>query len=162
MMKSVRNKPLNITQEYENQFKHLQIIIEEQNPGYPRNHGIAQARGTFIMLMDQDDNLAYDTLLTFHNLAGDDSDVIIWKYADGKVYNCTHIPFKNGTSTKDVSIITGYILSTLESHKMQRRAMLNQYESPFCFEKDYYYWNQREDFGNPCKRAQGNVYWSTI
>ncbi len=60
------NKLLNIIQEYESQLKHLRIVVEEQNHGYPsipRNHEIAKARGTFIILMDQDDNLADDTLL---------------------------------------------------------------------------------------------------
>lgn len=171
-------KPLNIIREYENKLKHLQIVIEEQNHGYPsipRNHGIAKARGTFIMLMDQDDNLADDTLLTFVEFAGDDSDVIIGKYAEGKMYNGTQVPFKNGTNIKNASIITDHILSTLAPHKMYRRVMLNQYDVIFpdstyipveedqvfnmkaysvsrkisiLADKDYYYWNQREDFGN--------------
>lgn len=171
-------KPLDIIQEYASQLMHLRIIIEDQNHGYPsipRNHGIAKARGTFIMLMDQDDNLADDTLLTFVEFAGDDSDVIIGKYAEGKMYNGTQVPFKNGKNIKDASIITDHILSTLAPHKMYRRAMLNQYDVRFpdssyipveedqvfnmkaysvsrkisiLADKDYYYWNQREDFGN--------------
>ncbi|SPE67633.1 glycosyltransferase family 2 protein [Leuconostoc mesenteroides] len=171
-------KPLDIIQEYESEIKHLRIVVEDQNHGYPsipRNHGIAQACGTFIMLMDQDDNLADDTLLTFVEFAGDDSDVIIGKYAEGKMYNGTQVPFKNGTNIKDASIITDHILSTLAPHKMYRRAMLNQYDVRFpdssyipveedqvfnmkaysvsrkisiLADKDYYYWNQREDFGN--------------
>ncbi|MCT4376628.1 glycosyltransferase family 2 protein [Leuconostoc suionicum] len=171
-------KPLNIIQEYESQLKHLRIVVEEQNHGYPsipRNHGIAKARGTFIMLMDQDDNLADDTLSTFYNFAGDDSDVIIGKYAEGKMYNGTQVPFKNGKNIKNASIITDHVLSTLAPHKMYRRAMLNQYDVRFpdssyipveedqvfnmkaysvsrkisiLADKDYYYWNQREDFGN--------------
>ena len=171
-------KPLDIIQEYASQLKHLRIIIEDQNHGYPsipRNHGIAKARGTFIMLMDQDDNLGDDTLLTFVEFAGDDSDVIIGKYAEGKMYNGTQVPFKNDTNIKDASIITDHILSTLAPHKMYRRAMLNQYDVRFpdssyipveedqvfnmkaysvsrkisiLADKDYYYWNQREDFGN--------------
>lgn len=171
-------KPLDIIQEYASQLKHLRIIIEDQNHGYPsipRNHGIAKARGTFIMLMDQDDNLADDTLLAFVAFAGDDSDVIIGKYAEGKMYNGTQVPFKNGMNIKDASIITDHILSTLAPHKMYRRAMLNQYDVRFpdssyipveedqvfnmkaysvsrkisiLADKDYYYWNQREDFGN--------------
>ena len=171
-------KPLDIIQEYESKIKLLRIVVEEQNHGYPsipRNHGIAKARGTFIMLMDQDDNLAGDTLSTFYNFAGDDSDVIIGKYAEGKMYNGTQVPFKNGTNIKDASIITDHILSTLAPHKMYRRTMLNQYDVSFpdssyipveedqvfnmkaysvsrkisiLADKDYYYWNQREDFGN--------------
>ena len=171
-------KPLNIIQEYERQLKYLRIVVEEQNHGYPsipRNHGIAKARGTFIMLLDQDDNLADDTLLTFVEFAGDDSDVVIGKYAEGEMYNGTQVPFKNGTNIKDASIITDHILSTLAPHKMYRRAMLNQYDVRFpdssyipveedqvfnmkaysisrkisiLADKDYYYWNQREDFGN--------------
>ena len=171
-------KPLDIIQEYESKIKYLRIVVEEQNHGYPsipRNHGIAKAHGTFIMLMDQDDNLADDTLLTFVEFAGDDSDVIIGKYAEGKMYNGTQVPFKNGTNIKDASIITDHILSTLAPHKMYRRAMLNQYDVRFpdssyipveedqvfnmkaysvsrkisiLADKDYYYWNQREDFGN--------------
>ena len=171
-------KPLNIIQEYERQLKYLRIVVEEQNHGYPsipRNHGIAKARGTFIMLMDQDDNLADDTLLTFVEFAGDDSDVVIGKYAEGEMYNGTQVPFKNGMNIKDASIITDHILSTLAPHKMYRRAMLNQYDVRFpdssyipveedqvfnmkaysisrkisiLADKDYYYWNQREDFGN--------------
>ncbi|QHM57777.1 glycosyltransferase family 2 protein [Leuconostoc mesenteroides] len=171
-------KPLDIIQEYESEIKHLRIVVEDQNHGYPsipRNHGIAQARGTFIMLMDQDDNLADDTLLTFVEFAGDDSDVIIGKYAEGKMYNGTQVPFENGMNIKDASIITDHILSTLAPHKMYRRAMLNQYDVKFpdssyipveedqvfnmkaysvsrkisiLADKDYYYWNQREDFGN--------------
>ncbi|MBZ1508270.1 glycosyltransferase family 2 protein [Leuconostoc mesenteroides] len=171
-------KPLNIIQEYESKISHLQIMVEEQNHGYPsipRNHGIEKARGTFILVMDQDDNLADDTLLTFVEFAGDDSDVIIGKYAEGKMYNGTQIPFKNGTNIKDANIITDHILSTLAPHKMYRRSMLNQYDVRFpdssyipveedqvfnmkaysvsrkisiLADKDYYYWNQREDFGN--------------
>ncbi|KAA8348540.1 glycosyltransferase family 2 protein [Leuconostoc mesenteroides] len=171
-------KPLDIIQEYESKIKHLRIVVEERNHGYPsipRNHGIAKAHGTFIMLMDQDDNLADDTLLTFVEFAGDDSDVIIGKYAEGKMYNGTQVPFKNGTNIKNASIITDHILSTLAPHKMYRRAMLNQYDVRFpdssyipveedqvfnmkaysvsrkisiLADKDYYYWNQREDFGN--------------
>lgn len=164
-------KPLDIIQEYQSKIKHFRIIVEEQNHGYPsilRNHGIAKARGTFIMLMDQDDNLADDTLLTFYNFAGDDSDVIIGKYAEGKMYNGTQVPFKNGKNIKDASIITDHVLSTLAPHKMYRRA-LNQYDVRFpdssyipveedqvfnmkaysisrkisiLADKDYYYWNQ--------------------
>ncbi|WKY78601.1 glycosyltransferase [Leuconostoc lactis] len=81
-------KQLDIIQEYESQIKHLRIVVEEQNHGYPSipsNHGIAKARGTFIMLMDQDDNLADDTLLIFVEFTGADSDVIIGKYAEGKM-----------------------------------------------------------------------------
>lgn len=171
-------KPLDIIQEYESKISHLQIMVEEQNHGYPsipRNHGIEKARGTFILVMDQDDNLADDTLLTFVEFAGDDSDVIIGKYAEGKMYNGTQIPFKNGTNIKDANIITDHILSTLAPHKMYRRSMLNQYDVRFpdssyipveedqvfnmkaysvsrkisiLADKDYYYWNQREDFGN--------------
>ncbi|MGL5888229.1 MAG: glycosyltransferase family 2 protein, partial [Leuconostoc suionicum] len=104
-----------------------------------------------------------------------DSDVIIGKYAEGKMYNGTQVPFKNGKNIKDASIITDHILSTLAPHKMYRRAMLNQYDVRFpdssyipveedqvfnmkaysvsrkisiLADKDYYYWNQREDFGN--------------
>lgn len=171
-------KPLHILQEYDSEIKNLRIVIEEQNHGYPsipRNHGIAQARGTFIMLMDQDDNLRDDTLLTFVEFAGADSDVIIGKYAEGKMYNGTQIPLKKGTNIKDASIITDHVLSTWSPHKMYRRAMLNQYDVRFpdssyipveedqgfnmqaysvsrkisiLADKDYYYWNQREDFGN--------------
>ena len=119
-------KLLDIIQEYESKINHLRIIIEEQNHGYPsisRNHGIAKARGTFIILMDQD-----ATLLTFVEFAGDNSDVIIVKYAEGKMYNGTPVSFKNGTNIKDASIITDHILSTLAPHKIYRRAMLNQYD----------------------------------
>lgn len=127
-------KPLDIIQEYDSQLKHLRIVIENQNHGYPsipRNHGISKTLGTFIMLMDQDDNLADDTLLTFVEFAGDDSDVIIGKYAEGKMYNGTQAPFKNGMNIKDVSIMTDHILSTLAPHKMYWRAMLNQYDVRF-------------------------------
>lgn len=113
--------------------------------------------------------------MTFVEFAGDDSDVIIGKYAEGKMYNGTQVPFKNGTNIKDASIITDHILSTLAPPKMYRRAMLNQYDVRFpdstyipvekdqvfnmkaysvsrkisiLADKDYYYWNQREDFGN--------------
>ncbi|WP_224172422.1 glycosyltransferase family 2 protein [Leuconostoc gelidum] len=171
-------EPLDIIQGYECKIKHLRIIVEEQNHGYPsipRNHGIAKAHGTFIMLMDQDDNLADDTLLTFYEFAGNDSDVIIGKYAEGKMYNGTQVPFRSGTNIKDANIITDHILSTLAPHKMYRREMLNQYDIRFpdssyirveedqvfnmkvysvsrkisiLADKDYYYWNQRRDFGN--------------
>lgn len=45
-------------------------------PSIPRNQGIAQARGTIIILVNQDDNLADNILLTFVGFASDDSDVI--------------------------------------------------------------------------------------
>ena len=77
------------------------------------------------MLMGQDDNLEDDTLLTFVAFAGDDSDVIIGKYAEGKRYNGTQVSFKNGTNIKDASIIMDCIFSTLAPHKMYRRAMIN-------------------------------------
>ena len=127
-------KPLDIIQEYESKIKHFRIVVEEQNHGYPsvpRNHGIAKARGKFIMLMDQDDNLADDTLLTFVEFVGDDSDVIIGKYAEGKMYNGTQVPFKNCKKIKGASIIKDHILSTLAPHKMYRRAMLNQNDVRF-------------------------------
>jgi poly(ribitol-phosphate) beta-N-acetylglucosaminyltransferase len=81
-------KQLDIIQENESKIKHLRTVVEEQNRGYPsipRNHGIAKARGTFIMLMDQDDNLADVILLTFVEFSGADSDVIIGRYAEGKM-----------------------------------------------------------------------------
>ncbi|GDZ84747.1 hypothetical protein LCIT_19890 [Leuconostoc citreum] len=59
-------KLLDIIQEFESKIKHLRIIIEDQNhcyPSIPRNHGVSKAHGTFIMLIDQDDNLADVTLL---------------------------------------------------------------------------------------------------
>ncbi|GDZ83277.1 hypothetical protein LCIT_05190 [Leuconostoc citreum] len=66
------------------------------------------------MLMDQYDSLADDILLTFVEFSGDDSDVIIGKYAEVKMYNGKQSPFKKGTNIKDVSIITDSILSTLD------------------------------------------------
>ncbi|MBZ5986787.1 glycosyltransferase family 2 protein [Leuconostoc gelidum] len=171
-------KSLDIVQEYKGKIKNLRIIVEEQNHGYPsipRNHGIDNARGTFVMLMDQDDNLADDTLMIFYEFAGNDSDVIIGKYAEGKMYNGTQVPFTKGINIKDANIITDHVLSTLAPHKMYRRSMLNEYDVRFydssyipveedqvfnmkaysvsrkisiLADKDYYYWNQREDFGN--------------
>lgn len=171
-------KSLDIIQEYKSKIKNIRIMIEEKNHGYPsipRNHGIDNARGTFVMLMDQDDNLADDTLMTFYKFAGNDSDVIIGKYAEGKMFNGTQVPFTKRTNIKDANIITDHILSTLAPHKMYRRSMLNEYNVRFydsdyipveedqvfnmkaysvsrkistLADKDYYYWNQREDFGN--------------
>lgn len=171
-------KSLDIIQEYKRKIKNIRIMIEEKNHGYPsipRNHGIDNARGTFVMLMDQDDNLADDTLMTFYKFAGNDSDVIIGKYAEGKMFNGTQVPFTKRTNIKDANIITDHILSTLAPHKMYRRSMLNEYNVRFydsdyipveedqvfnmkaysvsrkisvLADKDYYYWNQREDFGN--------------
>jgi len=171
-------KSIDIIQEYKSKIKNIRIMIEEKNHGYPsipRNHGIDNARGTFVMLMDQDDNLADDTLMTFYKFAGNDSDVIIGKYAEGKMFNGTQVPFTKRTNIKDANIITDHILSTLAPHKMYRRSMLNEYNVRFydsdyipveedqvfnmkaysvsrkisiLADKDYYYWNQREDFGN--------------
>lgn len=171
-------QPLDIIQAYRDKVSHLKVIIEEKNHGYPsipRNHGIDNARGTFVMLMDQDDNLADDTLQAFVTFAGDDSDVIIGKYAAGKKFNGTQVPFKIRHNIKNADMIKNHILSTLAPHKMYRRSMLNAhhvrfYDSDYIpveedqvfnikaysvarnisilADKNYYFWNQRDDFGN--------------
>lgn len=171
-------KSLAIIEQYKSKIKNLRIIVEEKNhdyPSMPRNHGIDNARGTFVMVMDQDDNLADDTLMTFFKFAGNDSDVIIGKYAQGAHYNGTQVPFKTGKNIKDASMLTDHILNSLAPHKMYRRAMLNTYDVRFydsdyipveedqvfnikaysvarkisiLADQDYYFWNQRDDFGN--------------
>lgn len=63
-----RTKSLDIVHEYKGKIKNLRIIVEEKHHDYPiipRKHAIDNARGIFVMLMDQDDNLADDTLMTF-------------------------------------------------------------------------------------------------
>ncbi|MFL2114578.1 glycosyltransferase family 2 protein [Leuconostoc carnosum] len=171
-------QPLDAILAYQDKLKHLKIIKESQNHGYPsipRNHGINEARGTFVMLMDQDDNLADNTLERFVSFAGDDSDVIIGKYAQGPNFNGTQIPFEAKQNIKDASMLTDHILSTLAPHKMYRRAMLNNYDVRFydsddipveedqvfnmkaysvsrkisiLADQNYYFWNQRDDLGN--------------
>lgn len=87
-------KSLDIIHEYKGKIKNMRIIVEEKNYGYPsmpRNQGIDNARGTFVMLMYADDNLADDTLMTFYEFAGNDFDVIIGKYAEGKMFNGTQV-----------------------------------------------------------------------
>ncbi|MFL2074923.1 glycosyltransferase family 2 protein [Leuconostoc mesenteroides] len=170
-------EPLNILLEYKDKIKNFNILVEDENHGYPsipRNHGIDIAQGTFVMLMDQDDNLSTDTLESFFDFAGDDSDIIIGKYAEGDGFNGTQVPFEKG-NIKDVNVTTDHIISTLAPHKMYRKSMLNQYGVRFyesnyipvaedqvfnmkaysvarkisiIADKDYYYWNQRDDFGN--------------
>lgn len=127
------------------------------------------------MLMDHDENSADDTLLTFYNFAGNNSDVIIGKYAGGKMYNGTQNLLKNGTDIKKASATTDHILTTLARHKVYLLAMLNQYDvrlhdssyiqvevnqvfnmKAYSFskkiaileDKGCYNWNQREDVGN--------------
>ncbi|QBR47882.1 glycosyltransferase family 2 protein [Leuconostoc kimchii] len=176
-------QPLDVILAYQDKLKHLKIIKESQNHGYPsipRNHGINEARGTFVMLMDQDDNLADNTLERFVSFAGDDSDVIIGKYAQGQKFNGTQVPFEAGQNIKDASMLTDHILNTLAPHKMYRRAMLNNYDVRFydsddipveedqvfnikaysvsrkisiLADQDYYFWNQRDDLGNLGKSA---------
>lgn len=171
-------QPLDVILAYQDKIKHLKIIKESQNHGYPsipRNHGINEARGTFVMLMDQDDNLADNTLERFVSFAGDDSDVIIGKYAQGQNFNGTQVPFEAGQNIKDASMLTDHILNTLAPHKMYRRAMLNNYDVRFydsddipveedqvfnmkaysvsrkisiLADQNYYFWNQRDDLGN--------------
>jgi len=171
-------KPLDVILAYHGKINNLKIIREGENYGYPsipRNHGIDQASGTFVMLMDQDDHLADNTLERFVSFAVDDSDVIIGKYAQGAHYNGTQVPFKTGKNIKDASMLTDHILNSLAPHKMYRRAMLNTYDVRFydsdyipveedqvfnikaysvarkisvLADQDYYFWNQRDDFGN--------------
>lgn len=48
-------KSLAIIEQYKSKIKNLRIIVEEKNhdyPSMPRNQGIDNARGTFVMLMD--------------------------------------------------------------------------------------------------------------
>lgn len=132
------------------------------------------------MLMDQDDNLADNTLERFVSFAGYDSDVIIGKYAQGPNFNGNQIPFEAEQNIKDASMLTDHILNTLAPHKMYRRAMLNNYDVLFydsddipveedqvfnikaysvsrkisiLADQDYYFWNQRDDLGNLGKSA---------
>lgn len=170
-------QPLNIIRQYEAKIKNLKILVEDKNNGYPsipRNHGIDVAEGIFILLMDQDDNLAKDTLQKFFSFAGEDSDIVIGKYAEGNGYNGTQVPFEKG-NIKNVDVTKDHIVSTLAPHKMYRKSMLNKYKLRFfdssyipvaedqvfnmkaysvarkisiLADKDYYYWNQRDDFGN--------------
>lgn len=49
---------LDIIESYIGKIKNYTILQEERNNGYPsipRNHGIDNAKGTYIMLIDQDD-----------------------------------------------------------------------------------------------------------
>lgn len=173
-------QPLDIIRHYEAKIKNLKILVEDKNHGYPsipRNHGIDVAEGTFVMFMDQDDSLATYTLKTFFDFAGEDSDIIFGKYAEGRGYKGTQIPFQKG-NIKNVNVVTDHIVSTLAPHKMYRKSMLNQhkvrfYESDYIpvaedqvfnmkaysvarkisvlADKDYYYWIQRDDSGNLSK-----------
>ncbi|MFT9469970.1 glycosyltransferase family 2 protein [Leuconostoc pseudomesenteroides] len=170
-------QPLDIIRHYEAKIKNLKILVEDKNHGYPsipRNHGIDVAEGTFVLMIDQDDNLAIDTLQKFFSFAGEDSDIVIGKYAEGNGYNGTQVPFEKG-NIKNVNVTKDHIVSTLAPHKMYRKSMLNKYKIRFfdskyipvaedqvfnmkaysvtrkisiLADKDYYYWNQRDDFGN--------------
>ena len=131
-------QPLNIIRQYEAKIKNLKILVEDKNNGYPsipRNHGIDVAEGIFILLMDQDDNLAKDTLQKFFSFAGEDSDIVIGKYAEGNGYNGTQVPFEKG-NIKNVNVTKDHIVSTLAPHKMYRKSMLNKYKLRF-FDSSY-------------------------
>lgn len=171
-------EPLDNIIKYKKKIKNLKVIVEKKNHGYPsipRNHGIDIATGKYIMLMDQDDYLAPYALKSLTTYADQNkSDIVIGKYATGKGYNGPQIPFKRGNIRK-VNPCTDHIISTLAPHKLYRTSMLNNYNIRFynndyvpvaedqvfnmraytvsqnisiLADKDYYYWKQREDFGN--------------
>lgn len=170
--------PLDNIKKYEYKIKNFKILVEKENHGYPsipRNHGIDIATGQYIMLMDQDDYLSTDALKSLTAYADENkSDVIIGKYAAGEGYNGTQVPFKKG-NIKEVNPCTDHVVSVLAPHKLYRKSMLNKYNIRFysndyvpvaedqvfnmrayaasrnisiLADKDYYYWKQREDFGN--------------
>lgn len=92
-----RTKPLDIIQKYESKIKHLRIVGADHSHGYPsipRNQAIEKTRGTFIMLMDQNDNLADDTLLTFYNFSDADSDVSMANTLKAKCTAAHKVPLK--------------------------------------------------------------------
>lgn len=178
-------------EKFGNQIKNLNILVEPDNHGYPsipRNHGIDLARGTFILIIDQDDYIAKETLQNMIDLAEDKSDVIIPKYAEGLNLRGSQLPFKNKTIL-DASVAIDNVLSTLAPHKMFRRSMLNKNNLRFfpseyiplaedevfvnralacsrrtsiLADQDYYYWVESEGHLALAKRYQLDEPWKGI
>lgn len=124
-------------EKFENKIKNLSVLIEPENHGYPsipRNHGIDSARGTFIMIIDQDDYISNDALEKMVELASDKSDVVLPKYEEGTNFKGTQAPFKKGTIL-DATVYDN-IISPLAPHKMFRRNFLNKNNIRF-FSHDY-------------------------
>lgn len=174
---------LNIIKEYEDKIKNFTLLVENKNNGYPsipRNHGIDIAQGTFIMIIDQDDYIAENTLEKFIEFAGDDSDVIVGKYKVGEGFGGTQAPFKKG-NIKHADIVSDNLMSSLAPHKMYRKDFLNKYDIRFLSheyvpvgedqvfnlkaysnarnisimsDQDYYFWCKRDDAGNLGKSSR--------
>lgn len=122
---------------FSDKIKNLKILVEEENNGYPsipRNHGIDNALGEFIQIIDQDDYISEEALENLYKLAGDKSDVIIPKYEEGANFKGTQAPFKKGTIL-DATVYDN-IISPLAPHKMFRRKLLNEMNIRF-FSHDY-------------------------
>lgn len=175
---------------FSDRIKNLKIIVEPVNNGYPsipRNHGIDASKGTFIMIIDQDDYIANNALEKLVEIAGSESDVIIPKYEEGSDFKGTQVAFKKGNILN--ATVYDHILSPLAPHKMFRRKFLNDNDIRFfsheyvmvaedqvfvirayskaqqisiLADDSYYFWTNQDEHLGSYKRYRINEPWKGI
>ncbi|HEX8767167.1 MAG TPA: glycosyltransferase family A protein, partial [Jatrophihabitans sp.] len=103
-------------------------VLHEPNsgwPGRPRNVGIDQARGEYVLFVDHDDWLGAEALQRMTDFARDNaSDIVIGRYA-GHHRSVAKAPF---TETRPAATLADTpLMDSLTPHKMFRTAFLNQH-----------------------------------
>ncbi|WP_299527431.1 glycosyltransferase [uncultured Streptomyces sp.] len=151
---------------------HVRVLHQENSgwPGKPRNVGIAAARGEYIQLVDQDDELAPEALERLYAMGKrNGSDIVMGKMA-GTMVGPSAV-FRR--SRERCTVEDAPLIETLTAHRMFRREFLVEHDLRFpegywrmedllfmvqAYPKaktvsilaDYpcYFWNRREDGGN--------------
>lgn len=154
--------------------RHPNVRVHRQEnsgwPGKPRNVGIDMARGEYIQLVDQDDELAPEALERMYAIAArNGSDIVLGKMA-GTMAGPSAI-FKR--TIERCTVADAPLIETLTAHRLFRKQFL--VENDLRFPEGYwrmedllfmarayplaktvsvladypcYYWNRREDGGN--------------
>jgi glycosyltransferase involved in cell wall biosynthesis len=105
---------------------HFRVIHQENSgwPGKPRNTGIEQARGEYVMFVDDDDYLGDEALERMHRYGTEnDADVVIGKMA-GKGRAVPKELFRR--SRPRCTVHNAPLMDSLTCHKMIRRAFLEE------------------------------------
>ncbi|MCX4823048.1 glycosyltransferase [Streptomyces sp. NBC_01142] len=154
--------------------EHPNVRVHHQEnsgwPGKPRNVGIEMARGEYIQLVDQDDELAPEALERLYGLAQrNGSDIVLGKMA-GTMVGPSNV-FKR--TIESCTVADAPLIETLTAHRLFRRDFLREHDIRFpegywrmedllfmarayplaktvSVLADYpcYFWNRREDGGN--------------
>ncbi|WP_141603618.1 glycosyltransferase [Terrilactibacillus laevilacticus] len=124
----------NVIEEYKKVMKNLILIDREENSGgpmIPRNDAIAEARGEYIIFLDNDDFLGEEALQRLYEAAvKNKSDVIYGKYVGVNGRKVPQSMFKKGNRLQ-ADIIEDNLVYSLAPHKMFNLSFIRENDFKF-------------------------------